>query len=181
MDTSSQPGQPIRSAADLEDVRRQLITAMRRVCPPSIADEAEDLVQRAMVKLMKSQGLSEGKPGISASYLWRVAYTAVIDEIRRRDRRREVPLIENSAVAIPAASEPDPEREATSRSIGEAIRDCLSQMAASRRRAVTLHLVGHTVPEISRLLDLGSKQADNLVYRGMADLRHCLSGKGVTP
>jgi len=181
MDTSSQSGRPIQIAADLGEVRRQLITAMRRVCPPSVADEAEDLVQRAMIKLMKSQGRSEGNPGISASYLWRVAYTAVIDEIRRRHRRREVPLIEDSAVAIPAASEPDPERVATSRSIGEAIRDCLSQMAASRRRAVTLHLVGHTVPEISRLLVLKSKQADNLVYRGMADLRHCLSGKGVKP
>ncbi len=175
------PERPFQFSADAEEIRGHLITAMRRVCPPSIADEAEDLVQRAMIKLMKSQRQIEGKPGVGASYLWRVAYTAVIDEIRRRDRRREVPLIENSAVAIPAASEPDPEHEAASRGIGDAIRDCLLQMAASRRRAVTLHLVGHTVPEISRLLDLGSKQADNLVYRGMADLRHCLSGKGVTP
>jgi len=181
MDTFSPPGRPIQLAADLEEVRRHLITAMRRVCPPSIADEAEDLVQRAMIKLMKSQGQIEGKPALSASYLWRVAYTAVIDEIRRRDRRREVPLIENSAVAIPASSQPDPEREATSRSIGDAIRDCLLGMVDARRRAVTLHLVGHTVPEIASLLDHRSKQADNLVYRGMADLRRCLSGKGVTP
>jgi len=172
---------PIRFSADVEEVRRCLITAMRRVCPPAIADDAEDLVQRAMIKLMKSEVQSEENPGFSASYLWQVAYTAVIDEIRRRDRRRGVPLIENSAVAIPASSQPDPEREATSRSIGDAIRDCLLAMADSRRRAVTLHLVGHTVSEIACLLGQRSKQADNLVYRGMADLRRCLTGKGVTP
>ena len=90
-------------------------------------------------------------------------------------------MIEDTAAAIPAASQPDPEREAASRSIGDAIRDCLLGMVDARRRAVTLHLVGHTVPEIARLLDQRSKQADNLVYRGMADLRRCLSGKGVTP
>lgn len=175
------PQRPNQFSADVEEVRQHLVAAMRRVCPPSIADEAEDLVQRSMIKLMKSQKKTEGDPGFSASYLWRVAYTAVIDEIRRRDRRREVPLIEDTAAAIPASSQPDPEREATSRSIGDAIRDCLLGMVDTRRRAVTLHLVGHTVPEIARLLDQRSKQADNLVYRGMADLRRCLSGKGVTP
>ncbi len=178
---SPSPQRPIQFSADVDEVRQHLITAMRRVCPPSIADEAEDLVQRAMIKLMASQGKSEENPAFSASYLWRVAYTAVIDEIRRRDRRREVPLIEDSAITIPASSRPDPEREATSRGIGDAIRDCLLKMVDARRRAVTLHLVGHTVDEIARLLEKRSKQTDNLVYRGMADLRRCLSGKGVTP
>jgi RNA polymerase sigma-70 factor (ECF subfamily) len=181
MNTSSQPRRPIQFPADVEEVRRHLMTAMRRVCPTFIADEAEDLVQRAMIKLMTSEGKIEENPAYSASYLWRVAYTAVIDEIRRRDRRREVPLIEDSANTIPASSQPDPEREATSRGIGDAIRDCLRNMVDARRRAVTLHLVGHTGPEIARLLDQRSKQTDNLVYRGMADLRRCLSGKGVTP
>jgi RNA polymerase sigma-70 factor (ECF subfamily) len=90
-------------------------------------------------------------------------------------------LIEDSAAAIPTTSQPDPEREAASRGIGDAIRDCLGEMVGTRRRAVTLHLIGHTVPEIARLLDRKLKQTDNLVYRGMADLRRCLIGKGVTP
>lgn len=181
MATSSTPERPDRTSVDPEEIRRHLVAAMRRVCPPSIADEAEDLVQRAMIKLLRLKNRSEGNPTPSASYLWRVAYTAVIDEIRRRDRRREVSLIEDSAAAIPAASQPDPERVATSRGIGDAIRDCLQKMVDARRRAVTLHLVGHTVPEIADLLDQRPKQTDNLVYRGMADLRRCLSGKGITP
>jgi len=163
------------------EVRRHLIIAMRRVCPPALADEAEDLVQRALLKLMKSQVSGEGNRTVSASYLWRVAYTAVIDEIRRRKRRREETLIENSSSAIHATSQPDPEHEANSRSIGEAIRECLGRMVDTRRRALTLHLVGHTVPEIASLMGRRTKQADNLVYRGMADLRRCLINKGITP
>jgi len=163
------------------EVRRHLIIAMRRVCPPALADEAEDLVQRALLKLMKSQASSEGNRTVSASYLWRVAYTAVIDEIRRRNRRREETLTENSSSAIHATSQPDPERETNSRAIGEAIRECLGRMVDARRRALTLHLVGHTVPEIASLMGRQTKQADNLVYRGMADLRRCLINKGITP
>jgi RNA polymerase sigma-70 factor (ECF subfamily) len=178
---SSEQVQPDRVTAEMEEVRRHLVAAVRRVCPPSIAGEADDLVQRAWLKLMRSENRGEGNPAPSASYLWRVAYTAVIDEIRRRDRRREVPLIEDSAAAIPATSQPDPEREAASRGIGAAIRDCLLKMVDARRRAVTLHLLGHTVPEIADLLGHRVKQSDNLVYRGMADLRRCLSGKGITP
>ena len=181
MPSSPEPVQPHRTSVEMEEVRRHLVAAMRRVCPPSIAAEADDLVQRALIKLMASLNRNEGNPAFSASYLWRVAYTAVIDEIRRRDRRREVSLIEDSAAAIPAAPQPDPEREAASRGIGDAIRDCLGEMVDARRRVVTLHLVGHTVPEIARLLDQRPKQTDNLVYRGMADLRRCLTGKGVTP
>jgi len=163
------------------EVRRHLIIAMHRVCPPALADEAEDLVQRALLKLMKSQVSGEGNRTVSASYLWRVAYTAVIDEIRRRNRRREETLMENSASAGQTALQPDPEREASSRTIGEVIRECLGRIVETRRRAVTLHLVGHTVPEIAALLSRRTKQADNLVYRGMADLRRCLTNKGITP
>ena len=170
-----------RIPADIEKIRRYLVAATQRACPPALADEAEDLVQRALIKLMQSSAHGEGNRSVSTSYLWRVAYTAVIDEIRRRSRRREESLIEDGTMATVAAQRPDPEREAASRRIGEAIRDCLHLIADSRRRAVTLYLVGHSVPELARMLRWTRKRADNLVYRGMADLRRCLSGKGITP
>lgn len=171
----------MRLPEDLERVRRFLIAAVRRSCPAAIAAEADDVVQQALIKLSKTRIVSEENRGVPASYLWRVAYTTLIDEIRRRERRREVPLADDSPTVVPIAPHPDPEREAVSRGIGEEIRDCLQRMAEARRRAVTLHLVGHTVPEIARLLSWQPKQADNRVYRGMADLRRCLTTKGVTP
>jgi RNA polymerase sigma-70 factor (ECF subfamily) len=54
-------------------------------------------------------------------------------------------------------------------------------MTGDRRRAVMLYLQGHSVPEAARLLGWTAKRTENLVYRGLADLRHCLRAKGHTP
>ena len=62
-----------------------------------------------------------------------------------------------------------------------AIEDCLSRQIDARRRAVTLHLLGHTVGEIASYLECNAKKAENLVYRGIKQLRDCLTAKGVHP
>ncbi len=166
---------------DLSGIQRQLAAAVRRTCPSWLADRADDVVQTALVKLMAHLERSEGNPDLSSSYLWRVAYSAVIDEIRRVRRRQEVPLGDEIAVHEPVAQGPDPEASAAARRIGEGILDCLRDMIERRRLAVTLHLQGHTVPEIARLLGWKTKRADNLVYRGLADLRACLEKNGLRP
>ena len=78
-----------------------------------------------------------------------------------------------------AVTRQDPERIAASREVGRGIQDCLSQMSRERRLAVTLYLQGHSVPEASRVLDWSAKRTENLVYRGLADLRECLTSKGM--
>jgi RNA polymerase sigma-70 factor (ECF subfamily) len=45
-----------------------------------------------------------------------------------------------------------------------------------RRTAVTLHLQGFRTGEVAAALGWTEKQAENLVYRGLADLRACLEG-----
>ena len=76
---------------------------------------------------------------------------------------------------------PDPERAAGSRRAGEGIRGCLRRLAPDRRVAVVLHLQGHTVREVAEMLGWNAKRADNLVYRGLSDLRKCLTAKGIEP
>jgi RNA polymerase sigma-70 factor (ECF subfamily) len=75
----------------------------------------------------------------------------------------------------------DPERTTASREVGRGIRGCLKAMKRERRLAVILHLQGHSVREAARLLDWAFKRTENLVYRGLADLRACLQSKGMTP
>jgi len=75
----------------------------------------------------------------------------------------------------------DPESSASFRELGTAVRDCLTAASRERRLAVTLYLQGHTVPETARILGWDNKRAENLVYRGLADLRQCLLGKGHRP
>ena len=54
-------------------------------------------------------------------------------------------------------------------------------MKRERRLAVMLHLQGHPVAEAARILGWTVKRTENLVYRGLADLRHCLICKGHRP
>ncbi len=183
----SDQGRPAPPLAedDPARIRQQLARAVRRICPPWLADHADDIVQCAALKLLEHRG--EGSGPRPASYLWKVAYTATVDEIRRRRRRREVPL---DGGDDPAAGEgdvaaegatADPERLHAAREISGALRDCLRGLVEARRLAVVLHLQGHTVPEAARVLGWGAKRVENLVYRGLADLRRCLGSKGITP
>lgn len=153
--------------------------AVARVCPPWLADRADDLVQVALLRIYEVQRRSEGKAELSSFYLKKAAYSAVVDEIRRRRRRQEVSLEEEGPEGQTASSQPDPERASAGAEIGRAIRDCLGSLVRPRRLAVTLYLEGHRVAEAARLLGWSAKKAENLVYRGLADLRGCLEAKGL--
>jgi RNA polymerase sigma-70 factor, ECF subfamily len=160
--------------------------AVRRQCPWWLRDHAQDIAQAALMKVMALAGRSEGERPLTSFYLHRVAHSALVDEIRRRRRRHEVALEvvtdagEERPVAEPRAHG-DPEQDASYRQLGTAVRACLAAMKRERRLAVMLYLQGHSVPDAARLLGWTVKRTDNLVYRGLADLRHCLVRKGHRP
>ena len=167
----------------LTELRAVLQRAVRRVCPRWLADRSEDLVQVAMMKVLEARGRNEGLGVVPSSYLYKVAYTTLVDEIRRLRRRPEVPLEEEGRAD--GASSPiahgNPEQHLAASEVGEAIQACLRGLGDDRRLAVTLHLQGHTVPQAAALLGWEAKRTENLVYRGLADLRQCLQSKGVKP
>ncbi|MPZ21229.1 MAG: sigma-70 family RNA polymerase sigma factor [Luteitalea sp.] len=154
------------------------------MCPTWLSGQRDDLVQSAVMRLMqivKKKGLEgEGEPPFAPFYLYKVAYSALVDEIRLVRRRRET-AIEDHAAVVQAVTTENPERATASREVGRGIQDCLACLARDRRLAVTLYLQGHTVPEASRILDWPAKRTENLVYRGLADLRTCLMSKGIRP
>ncbi len=148
----------------IERIRQILIRAVERHCPPPLAAHREDFVQMALVRLLERPA-SEGSSPRGASYLWRVAYTVVIDEIRRFRRQQR----QSEALAVGEGGSPGPEARSE-------ILDCLGGLQDRRRTAVTLHLQGFRTGEVAAALGWTEKQAENLVYRGLADLRACLEG-----
>ncbi len=175
------PDPPAATSVDeYTTLRQRLVRAVRQVCPRWLADQSEDIVQVAMLRVMKAQKKnSEGFAQLSASYLWKAAYSATVDEIRARRRRDETSLDDPEGIGEVVRDVPDPEEESRGREIGVGIRDCLSLLVRPRRLAVTLRLQEHSIPEIGRLMGWGSKRAENLVYRGLDDLRQCLTSKGL--
>ena len=178
-------GPPLSSEARWTTLRATLARAVRRQCPRWLSDHADDLAQEAVLKVMTA-AQREGERSLSSFYLYRVAHSTLVDEIRRRQRRREVSLdVESSDDQSNGGPEPqaagNPEQDASLRELSLALRDCLLDMSKDRRLAVTLYLQGHTVPDAARILGWPAKRTENLVYRGLADLRQCLLGKGHTP
>lgn len=167
---------------ELADLSRRIAWAVHRACPQWLFQERDDLIQAAALRVLalSRRGEVVGRP--PTSYVLKVAHSVVMDEIRRRDRHRPPSLsgkgLDSAAEAGTGLSSP-PGQE--SRELGRAVLACLARLVASRRRAVTLYLLGHTVPEAAERLALDTKQANNLVYRGLADLRRCLTEKGYAP
>jgi RNA polymerase sigma-70 factor (ECF subfamily) len=167
---------------EVTELRAVLERAVARVCPPWLVDQRDDLVQAAVMKVIEARRKSgEGIDALASSYLYRVAHSALVDEIRRRRRQREVALEEGGDAVEQSESVRDPEHEAAARETGRAIADCLAKMKQERQWSVTLYLQGHSVPESSRTLGWSRKRTENLVYRGLMDLRQCLMKKGIRP
>ena len=161
-------------------LRRRVAAAVRRACPGWLGDQAEDIVQAVLVQLVKYSSQGEGNRRYTSIYLEKAAYGATVDEIRRRCRRKESPIADAALLEQAPDRGADPERQIEASEISRAIRDCLTGLVKPRRLAVTLHLQGCSVPETGRRMGWNAKRAENLVYRGLADLRRCLGMKGLS-
>ena len=166
-----------RSEPDLRELREALTRAVRRACPPALNADIDDIVQRALIKLhekLKDGDLDAPPP----AYLWRLAHHAMIDALRSRTRRAS--RQEVVAAASPRVA-PDLEAGQHRREISAGIHDCLQRLNDDRRQAVAMYLAGHSAPELVELLGWPRKRVENLVFRGLAQLRTCLERKGLRP
>jgi RNA polymerase sigma-70 factor (ECF subfamily) len=166
---------------DMDDARALLLGIVRRQCPRWLADQAEDIVQSAMLRALDALQ-RQGRSGeASMGYLITTAKHTLIDEIRRKFRHVEVALGDDVIEAPPPSATVDGERALRSRAIDRGLRDCLSQLAPARRHAVTLHLLGHSPADAVAMLAQSKKSVEHLTYRGLSDLRDCMLGKGLHP
>ena len=171
---------------DTADLRRRLIRAVNRICPASLAPLRDDIVQGAMLRLLEMRNREREDRRFTDAYLRKVAYSVMVDEIRRQKRRAEQSLSASSPSndagdRDPASQRPNPEQAMQSHELGAAIADCLTSLKTERSQALLLYLGGYTLAEAARTLGWSKKRTENLVYRGMADLRRCLERKGFTP
>ncbi len=137
-------------------------------------------MQAALVKIMDRERSGADLGDMGSRYVFKVAYSCLVDEIRRQ-RRRKMPETSSPAEGTLRSGDADPERQMQSHELGRAIKECLERLAQTRNLAVSLYLQGCNVPQISGRVGWSRKQAENAVYRGLGDMRRCLSDKGVRP
>jgi len=164
----------------VEPIRKALAIAVARICPSWLAQEREDLVQTALLRIVGLLGSEDSRREVNATYLWKTAYSVTLDEIRRARWRYERSAGDEMLEHGGSETSPDPEQAASTREVCVHVRACLRDLEASRRRAVLMRLGGYSHEETARRLGKSQKQIANFVYRGMKDLRRCLQAKGVT-
>jgi len=182
-DNDRHSDQPL-SEDTVADLRSRLERAVARACPRWFSAHRDDVVQNALVKLVRRLEQEQGgrNPGLSPMYLMKAAHGAAVDEIRRWCRGGKTTLaLDDEVLARRPSAEAGPERKSVSREIGRAIQECLARLVGSRQLAVTVFLQGSTAPETSRRLGWTLGKTEKLVYRGLSDLRGCLREKGVEP
>ena len=171
------PWDPERLATE---IRPHIQRTVERLCPRWLRPRCDDIVQVAVLRVLRSREKTEENRPPPAAFLWKVALAATVDEIRRAARARE----SSGDGALPDGPAPpsgEPDQQLAAREIQAGIRDCLVRLAPKRQVAVTLSLIGNSIPEAAKLLGFDEKQTENLVYRGMEDLRNCLRLKGLKP
>ncbi len=148
---------------ELRAIRLVLERAIRSRCFGLLASARDDLVQSAMVRILERDRHEElGRRG--ASYAWRVAQSVMVDELRRLGRERRL-----------AESVSEEKRRSWVDPAGTIqLQQCLGRLEERRRMAVTLHLSGLRIPEVARAAGWTEKTAENLIYRGLDDLRALL-------
>jgi RNA polymerase sigma factor (sigma-70 family) len=167
-----------------------LRNAIARICPKTLGLQFDDIEQDARLRLWRALQ-AETKITDPASYLYRIAWTATLDAVRRVTARREEQLrLSEDRPAdeaarpgpvhdIPTGEERSPERLAERRLLLRRVEAALGRLPEDRRRAVGLHLRGFTPPEIAQLLTWSESKARSLVYRGLDDLRARLAVEGI--
>ncbi len=81
-----------RSDEHFESMREKLASTLVGICPRWLQDRRDDIVQATMIRLMDVEKRGEGNIEFNSSYLWKVAYSAMVDEIRKLRRLQEIPL-----------------------------------------------------------------------------------------
>ena len=132
------------------------------------------------MRIVRKWNETEEPEALGASYLWRVAHSAVMDEIRHRRRQREIAM-DNPGTAEPVSGAPSPEQASSAAELRGSIEAGIRNLKESRRSAVLLYLYGFSLEESARALNWTTKRVDNQRYQGLAELRAYLKRRGLEP
>lgn len=164
------------ASPDIDD-RTLMARYVRRYCPNWLAGQQEDLVQMALVRVLRAGAKVEHR----RAYFKRTARATVLDEMRRARHRTEVGMSTSVRQRATNSMDLSPETRARGQQVGVAMASAVDEVVPSRQAAVRLYLEGLGVSEIAARLRQPRKTTANQVYRGLEDMRRVLDARGVRP
>ena len=143
--------------------------------------EAWDLVQNAMLRVLKSYGTYDPSYKIE-QWLYRIIRNLYIDRLRSEGRRREDPLDEAPAEGRRSHAEslvdPEegPEQAMDRQSARDALQDALGRLPVELRMALTLvDLEGCSYEDAAKTLEIPASTLGVRVFRARKMLRRMLA------
>lgn len=138
--------------------------------------DPEDVVQEVKIKIWK-QYANEKKMLDPSSYIKRVVDSTLIDQLRKfRIQEKIIQQEKANRLYEGNCFYQEPSRNSL---LWEKIGEAIDSLIDSRRKVVKLFLLNLGVDEISVSLNLSKRKTQNLLYRGLSDIRKKLEAKGV--
>ncbi|UCD62848.1 MAG: sigma-70 family RNA polymerase sigma factor [Candidatus Zixiibacteriota bacterium] len=132
-------------------------------------DEARDLTQEAILKVMTGHGRLRDKSRMKA-YIYRTAVNLALNARRNRTRRRTKLLAASQAPGGATARRPDVEFESAEQSL--LLAEAVSTLARKQREVVLLRFYGQaTFSEISGVLKISEGSAKVHLVRALRNLK----------
>ena len=151
------------------------------------SEQVSDVLQQVYLQLYLSLPTLLTNVSLKG-WLFQVARTRCLDELRRRRRRPEAPFSrlswdagEENLSLLEAIPDPDPlpEEVAERVDLSCSLRDAIATLPFRLRPIVELHCFGQlTFAEIGRALNLPETTAKTYFYRALPRLRKMLAGDG---
>lgn len=152
-------------AQDFEGMLSAMRPALHRYCArmTGSAVDGEDVVQEAMLKAFTAWEAA-GPLDNPEGWLFRVAHNTALDFLRRR---RRIPLMqtEEELAMIAAPDQPDPDIATVT------LRTFLRLPALQRSTVILKDVLGHSLVEISAIVEASEASVKSALQRGRARLR----------
>jgi RNA polymerase sigma factor (sigma-70 family) len=144
------------------------------------ATEPTDLLGEVFLQLARNIGTFEGNEAAFRSWAFMVAHHRLIDERRRRARRRDQPVGFHELERLGGVG--DVEQEAMERLSVAAVREVIGRLTSDQREVLLLRILGgFSVEEVARILRKRVGAIKALQRRGLAAVRREIEREGVPP
>jgi RNA polymerase sigma-70 factor, ECF subfamily len=156
---------------------------IRRLCSHMTGDphRGEDLAQETFARLFEKRKDFQFAARFS-TYLWGIALNLCRDELRRRERRRELLLGGEAGgedgAEEPADAGPAPDARAADREEGELVRQALMRLPEIYRAVLVLrHYEGLKLAQIAEVLEIPEGTVNSRMAEALARLGRLLEPK----
>ena len=136
---------------------------------------AEDVVQESFVKAYRQLQQFDGRSKVS-TWLYRITTNTAIDMQRKMKRQQALSLDDENAVIDIVDDSNTPEMQQHQQSIKKQTEKAMQQLSSQERTAFILkHHDGHSIEEISKILQLSESSVKQAIFRSVKKLRLSLA------